>query len=150
MYYFAYGCYLDIATFRKDCPSAIFVKRAVLPNFEVQFNFVSTGYEGGVTGVEVAPGQIARGVLYEVIPGDMARLDATQGVPQDEHYRQTAVVTDEKGRLDQAEIYRTSKPGGPFRPDPEYVSLMLKGARAHRLDPDYIRSLEQLLTWLNE
>jgi hypothetical protein len=150
MYYFAYGCYLDIAIFRKDCPSAIFVKRTVLPNFEVQFNYVSASYNGGVTGVEVAPGQITRGVLYEVVTAEIARLDDIQGVPQGEHYRQTVAVVDEKGRLDQAETYRTSKPGGPFRPDPDYVGLMLKGARAHRLDPDYIRSLEQLLTWLNE
>jgi gamma-glutamylcyclotransferase (GGCT)/AIG2-like uncharacterized protein YtfP len=150
MLYFAYGSFLDIDTLRKHCPSAIFLKRAVLPNFEVQFNYLSNDYHAGVTGVEVAPGQFARGVLYEITANDMAHLDAVEDVPLGYYYRQTVAVVDEKGKLHQAEVYRTTKSAGPFKPHPAYVGLMLKGARAHRLDPDYIRSLEQLLEWLKE
>jgi gamma-glutamylcyclotransferase (GGCT)/AIG2-like uncharacterized protein YtfP len=150
MLYFAYGSFLDLDTLRKHCPSAIVIKRAVLPNFEVQFNYLSNDYHAGVTGVEVAPGQIARGVLYEITPQEMAHLDTIEDVPQGYYYRQTVAVVDEKGKLHQAQVYRTAHPSGPYKPHPAYVELMLKGARAHRLDPDYIRSLEQLLTWLKE
>jgi gamma-glutamylcyclotransferase (GGCT)/AIG2-like uncharacterized protein YtfP len=150
MLYFAYGSFLDIDTLHKHCPSAIFVKRAVLPNFEVQFNYLSNDYHAGVTGAEVAPGQIARGVLYDVTPEEMAHLDTIEDVPQGYYYRQTVVVVDEKGKLDQAQIYRTTKPAGPYKPHPRYVGLMLKGARAHRLDKEYVKSLEQLLEWLSK
>jgi gamma-glutamylcyclotransferase (GGCT)/AIG2-like uncharacterized protein YtfP len=146
MLYFSYGSFLDSETLRRHCPGATFVDRAVLPNFEVQFNFMSRTYGGGVTGVEPSPGRLARGVLYEVPEEEMAHLDIVEAVSEGLYYRQTVLVVDESGRIREAETYRTTRPRGPFKPTRRYLGLMVKGAREHGLDPDYIRELENTPT----
>jgi gamma-glutamylcyclotransferase (GGCT)/AIG2-like uncharacterized protein YtfP len=146
MLYFSYGSFLDSETLRRHCPGARFVARALLPNFEVQFNFLSRTYGGGVTGVEPAPGRLARGILYEAPEEEMARLDTVEAVPEGLYYRQTVLVVDETGRIHEAETYRTTRPRGPFRPTRRYLDLMVKGAREHGLDPDYISELERTPT----
>ncbi len=144
MNYFAYGSFLDQETLRTHCPNARFLGRAWLPNFRLEFNFLSHTYGGGVTSVEFAPGEVVHGVLYDISPEEMAYLDTVEDVPQGHYYRQTVAVVDEKGRILQAEAYRTTHPAGPFTPTRRYLGLMLKGAREHGLDPAYIQALEDL------
>ncbi len=146
MLYFSYGSFLDSETLRRHCPGARFVVKAVLPNFEVQFNYMSRTYGGGVTGVEPAPGRKAQGVVYEVSPEEMEHLDVVEAVPEGYYYRQTVLIVDDGGNLLEAETYRTTNPGGPFKPTKRYVALMVKGAREHGMDPDYIRELEGIPT----
>jgi gamma-glutamylcyclotransferase (GGCT)/AIG2-like uncharacterized protein YtfP len=143
MLYFSYGSFMDSETLRKHAPDARFVIRAVLPNYEVQFNFLSKTYSGGVTGVEPAPGKLARGVVYEVSPEDLNHLDTIEGVPQGIYYRQRILVVDESGELLEVETYRTTEPEGPFKTTRRYLGLMLKGAKEHALDPGYIQELDQ-------
>jgi gamma-glutamylcyclotransferase (GGCT)/AIG2-like uncharacterized protein YtfP len=150
MLYFSYGSFLDSETLRRHCPSARFVARAVLPNFEVQFNYLSKTYGGGVTGVEPAPGKVARGVVYEVPPDEMKRLDVVEAVPEGFYYRQKVLVVDEAGKLLEAETYRTTDPRGPLTPTRRYVGLMIKGAKEHGMDPGYIESLEAQLSTLKK
>jgi len=141
MLYFSYGSFLDSETLRRHCPSAKFVARAVLPNWEVQFNYYSTNYQGGVTGIEPAVGRVVRGVVYDVPEEEMMHLDTVEGVPEGLYYRQTIVVVDEEGGLLKAATYRTTNPRGPFKPTRRYLGLMIKGAKAFGLDPEYIDEL---------
>ena len=150
MLYFSYGSFLDSETLRKHCPSAKFVTRAVLLNFEVQFNFMSKTYGGGVTGVEPVPDKVARGVVYDVSPGEMEYLDTIEGVPDGIYYRQRVLVLEEGGKLLEAETYRTTDPKGPYAPTRRYLGLMNKGAKEHGLDPDYIEELEELYATLEK
>ena len=150
MLYFSYGSFMDSETLRKHAPSARFITRAVLPNYEVQFNFLSKTYSGGGTGVEPAPGKVARGVVYEVSPEDLQHLDTIEGVPQGIYYRQRIMVVDEGGNLLEAETYRTTEPKGPFKTTRRYLGLMLKGAKEHGLDPRYVRELEEECSALDE
>jgi gamma-glutamylcyclotransferase (GGCT)/AIG2-like uncharacterized protein YtfP len=150
MLYFSYGSFLDKETLMRHCPSASFVNRAVLPDFEVQFNFMSRTYGGGVTGVEPAAGKTARGVVYNVPPEEMEHLDTVEGVPEGIYYRQTVTVVDEDGNYLEAETYRTTDPQGPFPTTRRYIGLMIKGAKEHGLDPDYIRELEERRSRLEE
>lgn len=150
MLYFSYGSFLDSETLKKHCPMTEYVSRAVLPNFEIQFNFLSKTYGGGVTGVEPAAGRVARGVIYDVPPEEMMYLDTVEGVPQGIYYRQTVLVVDEGGELVEAETYRTTDPEGPFKPTRRYLGLMLKGAKEHALNPEYIQELEELYSTLEE
>ena len=150
MLYFSYGSFLDFETLKKHAPNVKFMKRAVLPDFEVQFNFLSKTYDGGVTGVEPAAGKKALGVLYDVPPDEIERLDIVEGVPTEIYYRETVTVIDEEGQEHRAETYRTTDPKGPFKPTKRYLCLMIKGAREHGLDPDYIKELEDLYTTLNK
>ncbi len=146
MLYFSYGSFLDFETLRGHCPGARFVARALLPNWEVQFNFMSRTYGGGVTGIEPAVGRVVRGVVYDVSPEEMMRLDEVEGVPEGLYYRQTLLVVDEEGKLLRAATYRTTNPRGPFMPTRRYLGLMVKGAREHGLDPQYIEELERTPT----
>ncbi len=146
MMYFAYGSFLDSETLRTHCPSAKFVARAVLPNFEVQFNFMSKTYGGGVTGVEPTPGRMARGVVYDVPQTEMEHLDTIEAVPEGLYYRQKVLVVDDGGSLLEADTYRTTDPKGPFKPTRRYLGLMIKGAKEHELDPGYIEELERTPT----
>ena len=150
MLYFSYGSFLDTETLKRHCPSARFVARAVLSNFEVRFNFMSRTYGGGVTGVEPAQGKTARGVVYDVPAEEMEYLDTIEGVPEGIYYRQKVLVLDEGGNQLEAETYRTTDPKGPFTSTRGYVGLMLKGAREHKLEPDYIKEIEDLYQSLEE
>ena len=150
MLYFSYGSFLNSETLKKHAPNARYVSKAVLYDFEVQFNFLSKTYDGGVTGVEPAKGKKALGVLYDVHPDEIERLDIVEGIPAGIYYRETMTVIDEDGNEHQAETYRTTNPKGPFTPTRRYLSLMIKGAREHGLDPDYIKELEDLYVTLEK
>ena len=150
MLYFSYGSFLDSENLKKHAPNAKYLKRAVLLDFEVQFNFLSKTYDGGVTGVELAAGKKALGVLYNVPPDEMEKLDIVEGVPSGIYYRETVIVIDENGKEYQAETYRTTDPKGPLTPTRRYLGLMIRGAREHGLDPDYIKELEDLYATLEK
>ncbi len=150
MLYFSYGSFMDSETLRRHAPSARFITRAVLPNYEVQFNFLSKTYSGGVTGIEHAPGKLTRGVVFDVSHEDLQHLDTIEGVPQGIYYRKNIIVVDEAGKLLEAETYRTTDPKGPFKTTRRYLGLMLEGAKEHGFDPGYVRELEELFATLDE
>jgi len=150
MLYFSYGSFLDSKNLHQHAPNAIFISIGVLHDFEVEFNFLSKTYDGGVTGVEPAAGKKALGVLYNVPPDEIKKLDIVEGVPTGIYYRETVTVVDEEGKEHRAETYRTTDPKGPFTPTRRYLVLMIKGAREHGLDPEYIRELEDLYATLEK
>ncbi len=150
MLYFSYGSFLDSETLKKHALNAKYMKRAVLYDFEVKFNFLSKTYDGGVTGVEPATGKKAFGVLYNVSPNEIEKLDIVEGVPAGIYYRETVTVIDEDGNEHRAETYRTTDPKGPFTPTKRYLVLMIRGAKEHGLDPDYIKELEELYATLEK
>ncbi len=146
MLYFSYGSFLDSATLKRHCPKAIYKGKALLPNWEVQFNFMSRTYNGGVTGIEPAAAKLVRGVLYEVDNDELLHLDSIEGVPDGIYFRQTIFVIDEAGKAVKAATYRTTNPRGPFKPTKKYLGLMVSGAKEHGLDPDYVKALEAIET----
>jgi gamma-glutamylcyclotransferase (GGCT)/AIG2-like uncharacterized protein YtfP len=146
MLYFSYGSFLDYETLKRHCPGGKFVTRAFLPNWEVQFNYLSKTYGAGVTGIEPAPGRLVRGVVYNVPPKEMEHLDTIEAVPEGFYYRQRILVVGDEGNLLKVETYRTTHPQGPFKPCKRYLGLMVKGAKEHGLDPEYIRELEAVGT----
>lgn len=150
MLYFSYGSFLDSETLKKHAQNAKYVKRAILPDFEVQFNFFSETYDGGVTGVEPFAGKKVLGVLYNVPPDEIEKLDIVEGVPAGIYYRQTVTVIDEDGNEHRAETYRTTDPKGPFTPTRRYLGLMIKGAKEYSLDHKYIKELETLYATLEK
>jgi len=146
MLYFSYGSFIDSETLKRHCPKAQYVGKAILPNWEVQFNFLSRTYKGGVTGIEPAVAKLVRGVLYDVSNEELQHLDSIEGVPEGIYYRQTIYVVDESGKPMKAVTYRTTNPRGPFKPMRKYLDLMIKGAKEHGLEQDYIQQLEAIET----
>ena len=137
---------MDSETLKRRCPKAVYMGKAILPNWEVQFNFLSRTYNGGVTGIEPAIAKLVRGILYEVSNEELLHLDTIEGIPEGIYYRQTIYVVDESGKMVKVATYRTTNPKGPFKPTKKYVGLMIKGAKEHGLDPSYIKELESIET----
>jgi gamma-glutamylcyclotransferase (GGCT)/AIG2-like uncharacterized protein YtfP len=146
MMYFSYGSFLDSETLKRHCPKAVYKGKAILPNWEVQFNFMSRTYKGGVTGIEPAAAKLTLGVLYEVDNDELLHLDSIEGVPDGIYYRQIIYVVNESGKAVKAATYRTTNPKGPFKPTKKYLGLMVNGAKEHCLDPDYVKELEAIET----
>ena len=141
MLYFTYGSFMDINNLNKHTPSAKFVCKAIIPNWEVQFNYYSNNYKGGCTGIEPALNKLVRGAVYEIPPDEMEHLDTIEGIPQGTYYRHPIMVVSEQGETMLAHVYRTTNPRGPFKPTKKYLNYMLDGARALGLPEEYIKSL---------
>jgi hypothetical protein len=60
--------------------------------------------------------------------------------------RQRILVVGDEGNLLEVETYRTTHPQGLFKPSKRYLGLMVKGAKEHGLDPEYVRELEAVET----
>jgi gamma-glutamylcyclotransferase len=143
MLYFTYGSFMDIENLKKHCPSAEFVCRGMIPNWEVQFNYYSTNYNGGVTGIEPAINGIVRGAVYEIPPMEMEHLDTIEGIPNGKYYRHPIMVVSEAGEPMLAHVYRTQNPRGPFNPTKLYLKYMIEGAKALGLSDEYITTLQR-------
>jgi hypothetical protein len=81
-------------------------------------------------------------VIYEIPEKELLELDILESVPQGLYKRETFMVLGENNEWQKADLYRVTEPKGPFRPARSYVDLMLNGARAHGLDPIYVKKIE--------
>lgn len=144
MYHFAYGSNLNLNFLNQYVPSAEYVMKAYLPNFEVQFRFWSKKRQGGISSIIEKPGGMVHGVIYECDEEDMKKMDVLESVNQGLYKRETFKVLGEDQNWYDADLYRVVKPQGPFTPARSYVELMLSGAKAHGLDREYIRFIENI------
>ncbi len=144
MRHFGYGSNLNTEFLRGYCPGAEFVMRAYLPNYEVQFRFWSERRQGGISTIIEKPGGLVHGVIYEVPEDLLLDLDVLESVPQGLYRRETYLVLGEDGEWHEADLYRVAEPKGPFTPSRGYVELMLAGARAHGLAPEYVKKIEEI------
>lgn len=144
MFHFGYGSNLNQVFLRQYCPSAEFVMRAYLPNYEVQFRFWSKRRQGGISTIIEKPGGLVHGVIYEVPEEELKVLDVLESVPQGLYRREAFIVLGEDGGWHEADLYRVARPQGPFTPSRGYVELMLSGALEHGLDPGYIKKIEAI------
>lgn len=144
MYHFAYGSNLNLDFLLQYVPSAEYVMKAYLPNFEVQFRFWSKKRQGGISSIIEKPGGMVHGVIYECDEEDMKKMDILESVNQGLYKRETFKVLGEDQNWYDADLYRVVKPLGPFTPAHSYVELMLSGAKAHGLDREYIRFIENI------
>ncbi len=144
MFHFGYGSNLNQGFLREYVPSAEFVMKAYLPNYEVQFRFWSKRRQGGISSIIERPGGLVHGVIYECDEKELLELDILESVPQGLYKRETFKVMGEDLEWHLADLYRVAKPKGPFTPARGYVELMLKGARDHGLDPEYVRVIEAM------
>ena len=115
----------------------------MIPNWEVQFNYYSTNFKGGVTGIEPAINKLVRGALYEIPPIEMEYLDTIEGVPNGTYHRHPIMVISEDCEPMLTHIYRTTNPRGPFNPTKLYLKYMIDGARTLGLPEKYIKTLER-------
>ena len=143
MLYYAYGSNLSISYMREYCPSTRFVMKADLPNYQVEFRHYSEDMKGGISSIIETPGELVRGVIYEVPDSEIEAMDVLESIAEGLYRRETFLVLGDGG-WHHADLYRVVVPDGPFIPSTQYVEYMISGATEHHLDPTYIRSLEDL------
>lgn len=144
MYYYAYGSNLSTRYVREYCPSAVFVMKADLPNFQVEFRHYSENRQGGISSIIEAPGELVQGVIYEVPEQEIVALDILESVPEGLYRRDTFLVLGEDGEWHRADLYRVSAPAGPYTASKGYVEDMIAGAQEHGLTPEYTERLVAL------
>ena len=144
MYYYAYGSNLSSRYIRYYCPSAAFVMKADLPNFQVEFRHYSENRQGGISSIIEAPGELVQGVIYEVPEQELMDLDILESVPEGLYTRETFLLLGEDGQWHKADLYRVSNPTGPSPPSKESLDDMIEGAREHELTPEYTAKLVSL------
>jgi hypothetical protein len=132
---------MDINILKKHTPGAKFVTKALIPNWELQFNYFNHNYNGGVTGIEPAINKLVMGAVYEIPPNEMEHLDTILGLPEGTHYRQPIMIVSETGTPIIAHTYRTTNPRGPYKPTKQYLKHIIDGAKALKLPLSYIESI---------
>jgi gamma-glutamylcyclotransferase (GGCT)/AIG2-like uncharacterized protein YtfP len=152
MLYFAYGSNLDLDQMRERLPDVRVVGLAALRDHRLTFPLYFERWGGGTAGVTHAHGGTVWGVLYEVSEADLAVLDAHEGWKgTGDHHNlyDRDLATVELTRPDDGSVPRRvraytyfARTLNPTPPSRRYLDTMLKGARHHRLPPEYIEWLE--------
>ncbi len=77
--YFAYGSNLDPEQMASRCPSARAAFPAQLADHRLDFTYFSTRWSGGSADVVRHFGESVWGIVYELDPADLPRLDRFEG-----------------------------------------------------------------------
>jgi gamma-glutamylcyclotransferase (GGCT)/AIG2-like uncharacterized protein YtfP len=154
--YFAYGSNLDPEQMRSRCPGHRTVGLARLPDHRLTFPLYSETWQGGAAGLALAHGETVWGALYELTDDDLAALDRYEGWKSEGHHHNLydrEKVSVELTRADDGSvpgrklaIVYLARPVRPAAPSRRYMETVLRGARHHRLPPEYIEKLEAIPT----
>lgn len=154
MLYFAYGSNLDPDQMQARAPDARVVGLGLLRDYRLTFPLRSLRWGGGAAGLTHAHGGMVWGVIYELNASDLAALDAYEGWrgPGDHHNTYDRdLATVELTRPDDGSVPRRVRATtyfarnlNPTPPTREYLDAMLRGARHHRLPPEYIEWMESI------
>ena len=143
MIHFGYGSNLQMSYLKEMLPSARFLMKGFIPNYEVQFNFWSKTKQAGISNIMPVAGKMVHGALFEVSEQEMLELDVREGYYIGDYERRTFIVLGEDREWHSTELYQVIDPQGPFKPSRVYMEGMLQGARELKLDPDCINIMEQ-------
>jgi cation transport regulator ChaC len=147
---FAYGSNMHLGDLerwfaRRSLPAPVLHEAvaAVLPGWQLVWNYHSRERRGGAANVEPAPGARLPGVA--LLP-DAATFE---GIAQKEGYpkiyeRQLVPLDLTDGRRVEAFVYvvvPARRSPHPEPPAPEYLNLLITGAEAHGLDPAHVAML---------
>ncbi|HVS29130.1 MAG TPA: gamma-glutamylcyclotransferase family protein [Solirubrobacteraceae bacterium] len=142
--YFAYGANMAPSVMAAWCPNHVCLGAARLGGYELAFLRRSVRWDAGAADIVPSPGASVWGVLYELSGDDLAALDAKES--SGKGYRRIDVrieLLDGSERT--AACYEViEKAERELRPRPEYLALLVKGARARGLPAPWIAFLEGL------
>ncbi len=153
MHYFAYGSNLDPEQMTLRCPSAAFLHRARLADYELAFTRWSTRRRCGVADVVPSPGGRVWGVVYALSEADGRLLDGFEGfVPgraRNGYTRveRTVAIDGDPNRPLAATTYEVvDRSPTPFAPDADYLGHLVRGAAHWGLPAPYQARLRAIAT----
>ena len=144
MLYFAQGSYIDRPQMLVCCPDADFIAAARLHDYRLCFPRWSKVRNSAVAGIQPEKGEITRGVLYELTPRDLQRLDLVEGYAEGRGMelnasRRVAVrVERPDGLTVPAETHVPVAMAAPGRPTEGYLMLLARAAAALGFPNDFI------------
>jgi hypothetical protein len=122
------------------CPSHRVLGAAELPEHRLAFLRRSIRWGAGAVDIVPAPGHSVWGVLYD-LPLGVGELDAKEGAGFAYRRREVEVLLGESSFA--AFAYEViDKEPAEVPPRPDYVELLVTGAREHGLPAEYIAELE--------
>ena len=142
--YFAYGPNMNPEQMRERCSNPVAIGPARLPGYALSFFGHTWLWDSGMETVTPAPGRDLWGVLYELGPTDADSLDAWQDIRLNgtgTYFHSPVTVFSPDGASHEAVLYKKDVQGEPRPPSREFLEFILRGARAHGLPEDYVRTL---------
>ena len=140
--YFAYGSNLWLGQMRNRCPSTRVEGLATLKSHRLWFPLTSQRWGGGVASILPEDGARTEGVLYALSWDDLHTMDVFEGVPVNMYQRiEVPVLTGGEQRTAWTYMGRIED-GAPFPTSRSYIDTILRGARDHGLDEDWIQFLQ--------
>lgn len=138
--YFAYGSNMAEGQMEAWCIEHRAIGPARLDGFRLAFLRDSPRWLAGAADIVPSPRGEVWGVLYEVSSTDLAALDRKENSAGRLGYRRRSVsVSGGGGRSFRAITYVVvQRASREMLPSPEYLELMLEGARAHGIPQAYL------------
>lgn len=128
--YFAYGSNMDERQMRSRVPGASKVDVGFLPGHEFIFSGYSRTWNGSVANVRRKRGSVVPGVVYDLPPGGLSKLDRFEGYPAS-YQRKSARITLRSGGEVSVVLYYKRKTSADAPPNPVYVRRILAALKAH-------------------
>jgi gamma-glutamylcyclotransferase (GGCT)/AIG2-like uncharacterized protein YtfP len=145
MIYFAYGSNMFERELKGYCPGALFLSKARLNDYRLDFTRFSETRQCGVGDVVKAKGFVVWGVLCDAPENEMPELDEKEGASRAYERKRVQVVLPD-GAIREAMTYMVREKLGTVLPSREYLKLYLKGAQEHDLPDDYMEMLKCIRT----
>ncbi|MGH6769180.1 MAG: gamma-glutamylcyclotransferase family protein [Xanthobacteraceae bacterium] len=133
--HFAYGSNMSRAHMRGLCPGASALGVATLVGW--QFTINPDGYGS----IERRPGGKVLGALWRLTPRDVAAVDAYEHVAAGLYDRRILAVR--RGTRREFALVYIARRRGRGTPRPDYIALVVAGARDWQLPERYVQSLQR-------
>jgi gamma-glutamylcyclotransferase len=143
-WYFAYGSNLDIKQKVHRTGNIREAHRARIDGYRIVFN--KLGSDGtGKANIRLDKNHVVWGIAYLCSPMALKQMDDHEGVSKGHYYRQEVLIRCDSGEVFEAITYVAGKAyiRSYIAPAPEYLRLILNGARNHGLPEYYIREIEE-------
>lgn len=141
--YFAYGSNMLTKRLQSRCASAKFKHVAIADNWSLTFSKRSQDGSGKAT-VSESVGHHVSGVVFDLDESDLPELDRIEGVRSGYDRRNDFLVRDPKSQEQQKVVTYVAKPCQVdinLQPFDWYLSLVVVGARQHKLAKKYVERL---------
>lgn len=142
--YFAFGSNMLASRLTQRCPSSKFVGTAALAGYGFRFNKLSSAPPpdrgSGKANVQSDALASVNGVLYEMTDKDFETL---KGMEKGYNHVQIDVTVKGKVRPVWTFVAQPGKVKAGLRPTQEYLAMIVRGARNHKLGEDYIGEIER-------
>ncbi len=143
MKYFAYGSNMHPEEMRGVCPGSRFVTIGKLPDYRLDFTRFSNRRGGGVADIVHDSDSEVWGVVYDVPETDLDALDEKEAVAVGAYERSHVEILTPSSESLPVMTYSVVRKKGPIAPTPDYLDLIVGGARYWSLPEQYVTSLVQ-------